>query len=113
MFVLACFREFSSTLLLINPDVFAGVLSDLEVLLSCSSHSLVDLIVTWTGICIVFSSECFADGESLSFVGFKGIFVGILSDLGILSRNLKLVLPDVLTSILGDLKLSFFGLCSC
>ena len=80
--VLACFREFSSSLLLINPDVFAGVLRDLEILLCGDGLGLTSLIVTRTGIGIVFMLECRSNREGITLVGRKGILVVILTSLG-------------------------------
>ena len=50
MLVLACFRELCCSFLLIDPDVFAGVLADLEILFRSPSHGLVNRVLSRTGV---------------------------------------------------------------
>ena len=107
VFVLACFREFSSTLLLINPDVFAGVLADLEILFRCYCNSLICLVITRTGIIVIFCCKRRSNGKSLTFVLFESVLVVILSNFRILSGNLELIFPDILTGVLADLEVLF------
>jgi len=105
--VLACFWELCSSSLLINPDVFAGVLADFEILLCRSSLSLVACVLTGARILIILSFKRTSDGKSLGLVSLKSVLVGVLGSLGVLSGDLQLILPDVLASVLADLEILF------
>ena len=112
MAILGSFGVFPGNLELVFPDVLATVLSNLEVLLCRPGLSLVARILSGTGIRVVFGLKSGTDCESFTLVGGKCVNVAILGGFGVLSRNLELVFPDVLTSIFADHILSFFWLCS-
>jgi len=105
--ILTCFRELSSSLLLVNPDVFAGVLADFEILFRSFCNSLICLVITRTGIIVIFCCKRRSNGKSLTFVLFESVLVVILSNFRILSGNLELILPDVLAGVLADLEVLF------
>ena len=109
MLVLPSFREFCCALLLIDPDVFAGVLTDLEILFRSPSLGLVNGVLTRTGIRIVFGLESSTDCECLSLVGLKSVPVLVLPSFREFCCALLLINPDVFAGVLADLKILFRG----
>ena len=107
MVVLCSFGKLRRPFKLVNPNVFAGVLADLEVLFGSPRFSLVHCVLSGTGVRVIRMRESRSDGETFCFIGLKSVSVVVLTCFREFSSSPLLIDPDVFAGVLADFEILF------